>query len=188
MPKKNLRPAVFLDRDGTINVPPEHRHITRWEEFRFVPGALRAIRRLSKAGWILVVASNQSGVGRKAMTRAALSGITRRMLQEIRRSGGRIDAVYYCLHPPASGCSCRKPRLGMLEKAARALKIDLRKSFVVGDTETDVLMGRAAGCRSILVLTGHQTRKTARRLVVPPDKIVPNLEEAARMILRNRLR
>lgn len=178
------RAAVFLDRDGTINVPPRKRYVTRWEEFRFLPGTLEALQRLSRAGWLLVVVSNQSGVERGLLSRPALREITRRMLGAIRRSGGRVQAVYYCTHHPDRGCPCRKPRAGMLRRANRRFSIDLKRSFMVGDSERDVRMAKAAGCRPLLVLTGHHTRGSARRLSAAPERIFRDLGQAARWILR----
>ncbi len=186
MPRKRAktrRSAIFLDRDGTINKPPKHRYITRWEEFEFIPGALRALRRLNARKQLVIIISNQSGVARGILSRTTLEKTTRKMLKSIRQSGGRVHAVYYCTHHPDNSCACRKPHIGMLKKAARRFSIDLKRSFVVGDTEADVLMARSAGCRKVLVLTGRRTRQTARQLLVPPDRIVKDLEQAVRWIL-----
>ena len=182
--KAPLRGVVFLDRDGTINTAPEHRYITEWEQFRFLPGALGAIRKLRDHGMPVIVVSNQSGVGRGLMSKTALARITRSMRAEVRRAGGHMEAIYYCTHHPDDGCRCRKPHPGMLRKAARERRIDLKRSFLVGDTETDVLTARSAGCRPVLVLTGRQTRTTSRHLTAPPDRIVKDLPQAVRWILR----
>lgn len=178
--------AIFLDRDGVINTPPAGRYISGWGQFRFLPDALKTLRRFKKAGDRVIVVSNQSGVGRGIMTKRQLTEITRKMLAAIRTSGGHLDAVYYCTHPPEKGCRCRKPHPGMLKKAARRFPIDLEKSFFIGDSETDILTGRSVGCRTILVLTGRHTQKTAKHLAIPPDRISANLTQAMRWIARER--
>ena len=187
MPKlrrKTKRPAIFLDRDGVINASPEHRYVAHWDQFHFLPGTLEALRRLNQNRQIVIVVSNQSGVGRKVLSRIHLAEITQKMLQAVRSSGGWIRAVYYCTHHPENDCACRKPRVGLLKKAARQFSIDLSRSFMVGDTETDILMAHSAGCRSVLALSGKQTRSSARHLTVAPDQIAENLLEAVRWILR----
>jgi histidinol-phosphate phosphatase family protein len=141
--------AVFLDRDGTLIEDPGY--LSRPEGVRVLPGVPAALRRLRAAGCLLVLVSNQSGIGRgyyaeedyarvHAATEAAL--------------GFRFDGERHCPHHPDSKCSCRKPAPGMLLSAARKLSIDLRRSFVVGDRESDVLAGRAAGCRAVLIGPG----------------------------------
>ncbi|MBI1953050.1 MAG: HAD-IIIA family hydrolase [Candidatus Omnitrophica bacterium] len=179
-----MRAAVFLDRDGVINVRPQGRYVTRAEEFEFLPGVLPALRRLTRSGQQIFVVSNQSGVGRKVMSRRALTGVTRKMLRGIERSGGKIRAVYYCTHAPRLACACRKPRTGLLLKAARRWRLDLARSSVIGDDTVDVAMGRAAGCRTVLVLSGKQTRASAKKLPVRPDKIAADLSAAVRWILQ----
>ena len=180
---RRARGAVFLDRDGVINARPRNRFITRWEEFRFLPGALKALRLLRHHGRKVVIVSNQSAIGRGLLPRKKLREITRRMLESIRKKGGRVHAVYYCTHHPEARCPCRKPRAGMVKEAARRLSIHLTGSFVVGDDAVDVRMGQAAGCRTILVLSGKQTRAKARRLNLAPDRIAKDLSEAVEWIL-----
>ena len=182
-PTHQRQGAFFLDRDGVINATPENRYVTCWAEFRFLPGTLQALRLLNRDGRKVIVLSNQAGVGRGIMPRSQLNLITRRMLAAIRQAGGRVDAVYYCTHTPDNGCACRKPRPGLLRRACRKLRIDPKRSFVVGDNATDVAMGRAAGCRTVLVLSGISTHGEARRMPVKPDRIVRNLPQAARWIL-----
>ncbi len=183
--RKN-RGAVFLDRDGVINASPATRFVTHWSQFRFLPGTVEAIRMLNSNSRKVIVISNQSGVGRGVMTRAQLKQITRKMLRTVRAAGGQIHAVYYCTHHPEVSCLCRKPRTRMLQMAASRFSIDLKKSFMVGDAETDILTGHSAGCRTILVLTGRHSRATAKKLRIAPDRIVKNLPEAARWILRGK--
>ncbi|MBI3616121.1 MAG: HAD family hydrolase [Candidatus Omnitrophica bacterium] len=183
---RTKRGAVFLDRDGVINVCPTRRYITRWKEFRFLPGVLKGLRILALHGRTVIVVSNQAGVGRGYFRRSELELITRRMLERIRRTGGKIRAVYYCTHRFDAGCPCRKPKIQLLKKAAGKFSIDLTRSFVVGDHETDILMGRSAGCRTIHVLSGRQSRKDVRQWAVHPDRIAKDLAEAIRWILKQR--
>ena len=175
--------AVFLDRDGVINIPPvKKRYITRWEEFRFLPGALSALKKLRKGGRKIIVISNQAGVERGIFPRARLQEITRNMRAAIRKRGGKLDAVYYCTHTPERKCGCRKPKPRMLRKAARRFSLDLKRSVFVGDNATDVATGRAAGCRTVLVLSGVTARKDLRRLDHAPDFVARDLPAAVRWI------
>ena len=177
--------AVFLDRDGVINHPPSEsrRYIRSWDEFRFIPKTLAAIRKLRQAKKRVILVSNQAGVGKKIMTRRQLNEITRRMAAAIRKAGGKLDAVYYCTHDPAAGCLCRKPNTGMLKKARRKFGIDLSASFVVGDSPTDILMGQLAGSTTVLVLSGKTHRRVARTMAHPPHHTAKNLHDAVKWIL-----
>lgn len=180
------RAAVFLDRDGTINVEKEYLH--RAEEFEFVPGAPEAIRLLKEAGFLVVVVTNQSGVARGYYDEAAVHRLHRFVDNELARAGASIDAYYLCPHHPRHGigpylteCACRKPLPGMLLAAARDLGIDLARSWIVGDKAADVEAGIAAGCRPLLVRTGYGTSEAGQ---VPSDVTVcDDLLAAARVIL-----
>jgi D-glycero-D-manno-heptose 1,7-bisphosphate phosphatase len=144
------RPAVFLDRDGVINrnflrggvtCPP----LTP-EEFEFLPGVIESAGRLSGAGFVLVVVSNQPDVARGSATR---EGVER--LNDLVRAALPVEDVLCCFHDRGDGCACRKPLPGLLLEAARRWRLDLGRSFMVGDRHTDVLAGQAAGCRTVLV-------------------------------------
>jgi D-glycero-D-manno-heptose 1,7-bisphosphate phosphatase len=150
----DLRPAIFLDRDGVIN---ENRagYVKSWNEVRILPGALDALRSLARLDWPIVVVSNQSVIGRGLTSGEAVKDIHARLREEAAKAGGRIDAFYYCPHRPDEGCDCRKPAPGLLLQAARELGIDLRRSYMVGDAEEDAQAALAAGCGPILVKTGR---------------------------------
>jgi D-glycero-D-manno-heptose 1,7-bisphosphate phosphatase len=152
--KRRLKPAIFLDRDGVIN---ENRpdYVKSWAEVQLLPGALDALRALARLDWPIVVISNQSAIGRGLTTKEAVEDIHRRLAEEVAAAGGRIDAFYYCPHRPGEGCDCRKPAPGLLRRAAQELKIDLRRSYMVGDAVEDVQAAVAAGCKPILVRTGR---------------------------------
>lgn len=151
------RPTVILDRDGVLNrKPPRAQYVRSWAEFEWLPGAKEALQRLKAAGFRTIVVSNQAGVARGAMTEADLLEIHRRMTREVVRSGGGIEAVYYCPHNWEDGCECRKPRPGMLFQAQRDFNLDLSRTPFVGDDERDAQAAEAAGCPSIL-LSGQKT-------------------------------
>ena len=144
--------AVFVDRDDTIakDVP----YCSRPEDLHLLPGVGHSIRRLNDAGFLVVLVTNQSGVGRGYFDVASLDAIHEKLKADLNVDGAHLDAIYYCPHRPEEGCSCRKPATGMLERAVRDLNIDLRSSFVIGDGDHDVTMGRVAGCRTFKVKGG----------------------------------
>ncbi|QXE92247.1 D-glycero-beta-D-manno-heptose 1,7-bisphosphate 7-phosphatase [Geomonas subterranea] len=159
--------AVFLDRDGTIN--EEVQYLSRVEDFRLIPGVPYALQRLKDAGFLLVVVTNQSGVGRGLYDETALQAVHDRMHEELGVFGITIDACYFCPHHPEHAvghyrveCSCRKPSPGMLEQAAVDLDIDLSRSYMIGDKLGDIEAGLNAGCTSLMVLTGYGAVESAR--------------------------
>ncbi len=155
--------AVFLDRDGVINRDrPDY--VKSWEDFEFLPGVLDAFRVLASGPHQVVVVSNQSCIGRGLVSRETVDEIHARMTEAIRRSGGRIDTVYYCPHRPDEDCPCRKPRPGLILSAARELDIDLTASWLIGDDLRDLEAAKAAGVRPVLVRTGHGRDLTETRL------------------------
>jgi D-glycero-D-manno-heptose 1,7-bisphosphate phosphatase len=146
--------AIFLDRDGVINENSAE-HVKTWEEFRFIPGALNSIRRLTETSLPIFVVTNQAAVNRGLMTVETLNTIHQRMIEAVETAGGHITQVYFCPHDSHENCTCRKPHPGMLQQAAREHSIDLTQSFFVGDAWTDVAAGVAVGARSILIMTGR---------------------------------
>jgi D-glycero-D-manno-heptose 1,7-bisphosphate phosphatase len=147
--RNGLRPAVFLDRDGTliedVGYPRDP------EAVRLLEGAPEALAALRRAGFALVVVSNQSGIGRGLVTREEAQAVHDRFVQELRAHGVELDDVRYCPHSPDDACACRKPAAGLLLDSARELDLDLTRSFMVGDKPDDVEAGRAAGCRTVLL-------------------------------------
>ena len=155
-----LRPAAFLDRDGTI--VEEVNYLTRAEDMRLESGALAALRRLREAGYLLIVVTNQSAVARGMIAEAELAALHERLEGMLAEEGVRLDAIYYCPHHPESdrpeyarSCECRKPEPGMLLRAAAELGVDLPRSVMFGDSERDVEAGRRAGCRTALLHHGR---------------------------------
>ncbi len=145
---------VILGRDGVLNQYREG-HVTAPEEWVPVPGALEAVSRLDHAGWHVVVATNQAGIGRGMIDMAAVNAVHTRMNQLLLAQGGRLDAVFFCPHRPEDDCECRKPRPGMLLDIGRRYGTDLSHVPVVGDTLRDMQAARAAGCEPHLVLSGR---------------------------------
>ena len=145
-------PAVVLDRDGVLNAKaPRAHYVTHWSEFRWLPGALEALRLLTDGGYRVVIVSNQAGVARGAMTADDLHALHARMLQEIDAAGGCVEAIYVCPHDWDEGCSCRKPKPGMLFQAQRELHLDLSRTPFIGDDERDGIAAAAAGMPFMLV-------------------------------------
>ena len=149
-----MQPAIFLDRDGVINRNRTD-HVKSWAEFEFLPGVLDALRQLTRLEWPVVVVSNQAIVGRGLVSRQTIDEIGEQMTSVVWSRGGRIDKVYYCPHRPEEHCECRKPRPGLLVRAASEMGLDLPHSFFVGDAESDVLAAQIVGCRPVLVKTGR---------------------------------
>jgi D-glycero-D-manno-heptose 1,7-bisphosphate phosphatase len=180
------RRAVFLDRDGVINENLDGTYVHHWGEFRFIPGAVDADVALHRAGYAVVVVTNQGGIGRGRMTESALQEIHAEMAAAIAAAGGRLDAILYCPHHPDAGCDCRKPQPGMLRQAAAELGLDLAQSVFVGDNVTDLQAGLAAGCAPMLVLTGAGLRARALAAADPQLAHIPvvaDLPAAAAAIL-----
>lgn len=182
-----MRRAVFLDRDGTLNV--EKDYLYRVEDFEFVPGAPEAVRQLNRAGLLVVVVTNQSGVARGYYTEEDVHILHGHIAQELERSGARVDAWLYCPHHPSGRgsyglpCTCRKPLPGMLLEAARRMDIDLEASIMIGDKRADVEAARAAGCRPILVRSGYGAVEEAE---LPPGVAVfDDLAAAVGFLLGN---
>ena len=146
------RRAVFLDRDGTLNVrAAEHEYITSPDDFAWIPGALEGVATLARSGYLLTVVSNQRGVGRGLVSREVLAEIEQRMQRDLAAEGCAIESFRYCFHSDEDDCDCRKPRPGMLLALAEELDLDLGASWIIGDTAADVAAGRAAGCLTALV-------------------------------------
>lgn len=152
--------AIFLDRDGVINVNRAD-HVKTWDEFVFLPGALDALRQIAASEFRVLVATNQAAIARGLTTEESVREIHARMLAEVARAGGRVDAVYYCPHLPEENCNCRKPRVGMYLRGAREWNVDLARSYVIGDALADVAAAQAIGAQPILVLTGRGRAQNA---------------------------
>ncbi len=154
------RPAVFIDRDGTIS--EEVGYINHPSRFRLFPYAASAIKLLNERGWLAVIVTNQAGVARGYFSETMIQTVHDNLQQSLRDEGARVDAIYYCAHHPAVGdppyrqdCDCRKPKPGLVNRAARDLDIALEQSWMVGDRYSDIELARNAGVHAALVLSGY---------------------------------
>jgi D-glycero-D-manno-heptose 1,7-bisphosphate phosphatase len=184
-----MKQAVFLDRDGVIN--EEVNYLSQPEQLRLIPGAAEAIARLNRADLLVIVVTNQAGVARGYYSEAQIEVLHAALSQQLARASAHIDRYYYCPHHPTEGrppyrieCDCRKPRTGMLRQAASDLNLDLSRSYMIGDTASDLIAGTRAGCRSILVQTGYGL-KTQHDWTesFQPNYIARDLNEASKWIL-----
>jgi len=183
------RPAVFLDRDGTII--EDVGYLDTLDRVTFFPWTVDTIRALNRAGLAVVVVTNQSGIARGLFTEAFVEETHRYLTARLEMGGARVDAYYYCPHHPDSTaaeyrrhCDCRKPAPGLIDRATNDLGLDPARSFVVGDRWLDVQLGRAVGARTILVRTGiGAVEETRPPSGVTADTIVDNLAAAASWIL-----
>ncbi|MBM3293129.1 MAG: HAD family hydrolase [Candidatus Aminicenantes bacterium] len=179
------RPAVLLDRDGTIN--EDVGYPGRWSQIRIYPWSIPAVGRLNEAGFAVVIATNQSGVGRGIFTEDDLRRIHDRMTEAFFAGGARIDAIYYCPHYRLStdpryrrDCLCRKPGSAMGRQAAADLDLDLARSFMIGDKVEDVEFGRGLGATPVLVMTGYgaASRRRLEAAGPRPAAVAAHLGEA----------
>lgn len=186
-----LKPAVFMDRDGTIS--EEVGYVNHVSRYRVFPYAAEAVRALNEAGWLAVLVTNQAGVARGYFAEELIGRVHGVLEEELKKGGARLDAIYYCPHHPSVGeppyrfdCDCRKPRPGLIRRAAEDLGIDLARSWMVGDRYSDTELARNAGVRAAFVLSGygrgeheHQSLAWKHR----PDLVAENLLEAVRAII-----
>ncbi|WP_392567117.1 D-glycero-beta-D-manno-heptose 1,7-bisphosphate 7-phosphatase [Utexia brackfieldae] len=151
-----MKPAIFLDRDGTINI--DYNYVHTIDKFHFIEGVIEACAKLKEMGFLLVITTNQSGIARGIFSEAQFEQLTEWMDWSLADRGVELDGIYYCPHAPEGGdCDCRKPGPGMLLTAAKDLNIDLANSYMVGDRISDLLAGKAAGVkRTVLVRTGDE--------------------------------
>ncbi len=167
--------AVFFDRDGTIN--EESGYLSNPDDLSLIKGAAEAVKRLNSIGIKVIVISNQSGVGRGFFSEEDLARVNKRLTDLLLSRGARIDAIYYCPHHPEDNCECRKPKPGLLKKAALEHSIDLIRSYVVGDKKTDVELAGNAGSKGILVKTGFGSDQL-KTMTSPPAFVAEDILDA----------
>lgn len=180
-----MKSGVFIDRDGVININQSD-YVKMWDEFVFERGALSSLQRLAKSHFSIVIVSNQSVIGRGLVDMKTVDEIHERMLEEITRNGGRVEAVYYCPHTPSDNCNCRKPKPGLLLRAAQELQIDLSQSFLIGDAVSDIEVALAVGCIPLFVKTGLGREQESRLIESEYSqvRIFDDLRDAVDFILR----
>jgi D-glycero-D-manno-heptose 1,7-bisphosphate phosphatase len=185
--------AIFIDRDGTLN--EDVGYITEISQFRLFDFAAESIKLINDAGWYAVIITNQAGIARGDYTEEFLVQIHAQMETSLLRRGARLDAIYYCPHHPDFGvppyrqdCNCRKPKPGLIEKAAKDHSLDLRECYVIGDRSRDVETGYAVGARSVMVMTGYGREEYSNQHATwtrQPDYVCENVLDAVRWILDN---
>jgi D-glycero-D-manno-heptose 1,7-bisphosphate phosphatase len=181
--------AIFIDRDGTLN--EEVGYIRELQQFRLYDFAAEAVRLINTAGWRAIVITNQSGIARGLLTERFLAEVHGQMNMELEKAGARVDAIYHCPHHPNLGvppfrldCDCRKPKPGLLRRAAADFQLDLSASVVIGDRFRDVETAQAVGAKGVLVLTGYGQKELETQSAVQPDHVAENLLEAVQWIIQ----
>lgn len=177
--------ALFIDRDGTLS--EEVGYINHPERFRLFSYAAEAIKRLNENGWLAIVTTNQAGVARGYFSEEMIQTVHKRLEDELAMGGARLDAVYYCAHHPSVGeppyrvdCDCRKPKPGLITKAAKDFQVDLGNSWMVGDRYSDIQLARNAGVKSAFVLSGYgrgEWEHQRETWTEQPDMVAENLLE-----------
>jgi len=184
--KNSKRPAAFIDRDGTLI--RERNYLSKIKDIKLIGGVVKALKLLRAAGFRIVMITNQSGIGRGYFTEKKLKSIHLALKKMLKKKGAALDAIYYCPHLPDHGCECRKPRTGLVKKAAKKLNIDLSASYSIGDHTGDFLLGQNMGGKGIFVLTGHGKREFKKIKAsggkLKPDFVAKNLPAASKWILR----
>jgi D-glycero-D-manno-heptose 1,7-bisphosphate phosphatase len=174
-----LRPTILLDRDGTLTV--ERHYLSDPDQLALLPGTVAALRQLRQQGFLLVVVTNQSGIGRGYFSRAAVDRVHQRLRRLLADGDVTLDGIYLCPYAPDQPCDCRKPLPGLVHQAAAELGFDPRHSIVIGDKDADTRLGHAVGGRSLLVRTGWG-RDTERAGSHGADAVVDDLPAAAAWI------
>jgi D-glycero-D-manno-heptose 1,7-bisphosphate phosphatase len=191
--QQEMKRAVFIDRDGTIS--EEVGYINHASRFRLFPFAADAVRQLNESGWLAIIVTNQAGVARGYFDEKMVQEIHLAMTRDLESAGARLDAVYYCVHHPSVGeppyrldCDCRKPRPGLISRAAQDFNIDLAQSWMIGDRYSDVELARNAKVNSAFVMSGYgrgEWEHQRSKWNLQPDLVAENLLEAVQQILRS---
>lgn len=178
-----MKKAIFLDRDGTINRDSKN-YIKSLEEFEIFPFTANGLKILQEIGYELVVITNQSGVNRGFFSEKELDEIHQKLIYEMEKDGINILDIYYCPHLPDENCQCRKPKLKNLHKAVDDYNLDVENSWFVGDSEKDIITGKNARCKTMLVMSGIReiTKEKIKLWEIKPDFVADNLLEAALQI------
>lgn len=176
---------IFIDRDGVINrYPGDFKYVSAVSDFQFLGGSKKALVKLYKAGYKIFVISNQAGVTKGLYSKETLDRITNFLYDEVESAGGHIEKALYCIHTDEQNCDCRKPKIGLIKKALSYIDIDLSKTFFIGDSIRDIKTGKAAGCKTILVLSGKETHENKAGWEEQPDFVTENLLSATKIVLK----
>jgi D-glycero-D-manno-heptose 1,7-bisphosphate phosphatase len=187
-PRERVVIVAFLDRDGVINRFPGHgNYVTGWQAFRFLPGSIEAIRQLNQHGFKVFVISNQQGVAKGLYTHADLDEIDTNMRQNLAKHDARVDGIFYCTHLADDDCDCRKPKTGLLDRAAATLGATIEESVFIGDSMGDMLAAKAFGARPVLVLSGKEEEANRERWRIQPELVFEDLRQAVVHLCSERL-
>jgi UDP-N-acetylmuramoyl-tripeptide--D-alanyl-D-alanine ligase len=173
-----MHKAVFLDRDGTINVDRDY--VYDIKDLEFLPNAVRGLKRLQELGYILIIITNQSGIGRGYYSEENYKILMKEFYRRMREEGIEFAADYYCMHAPEEKCDCRKPNTLLIETAIKEHNIDIKKSYFIGDKTADILAGKRSGVKTILVLTGKAGKDGEYK--ASPDIVCPDLYAASQRV------
>ncbi len=173
-------PTAIFDRDGTLIVEKNYLHNP--DEVEIAEGVVEGLSLLQKSGFRILVATNQAGIGRGYYTEQDMHAVNKRMEEMLALHGIKIDNVYFCPHAPTDNCLCRKPAQGMMEQMRLKYAIDMKKSYMIGDKESDILFGKNAGMKSILVRTGYGSN-TEKKMNTKADFIANTVLDTAQWIL-----
>ncbi|TXT65287.1 MAG: D-glycero-beta-D-manno-heptose-1,7-bisphosphate 7-phosphatase [Promethearchaeota archaeon] len=178
----NMPSAIFLDRDGVIN--KEVNYLSDPNEFKLLDGTIEALRIFQKKGYLLIVITNQSGLARGYFSVETLNKIHDKMRRLLKEKGIRLDDIIYCPHHPdfTGECECRKPKPGMILEAQESFNINIGSSYMVGDKLSDIEAGQLAGCKTVLLLTGHGLRERKKINQIKPDFIFNSLLDFAKSL------
>ena len=178
-----MRKAIFLDRDGTLNHDSKA-YVKSVDELKIFEETPTALKLFSRTGYLIIIITNQSGVGRNYFSEQELLKMHQKLIQTVKEEGGQIDAIYYCPHHPDDNCNCRKPGIANISKAMKRFDIDLESSYFIGDSPKDIETGYRAGCKTVLVKTGLKdySPHAVRQWKYEPDFIFDNILQAAQSI------
>ncbi|MDR2771917.1 MAG: HAD family hydrolase [Elusimicrobiota bacterium] len=177
--------AVFLDRDGTIIY--DRNYLSSPTQVKLYAYSAECVKTLQKAGFKVIIITNQSGIGRGKFTLKKLNEIHSRFFELLKEQGAKLDGLYFCPHIDEDNCPCRKPKLGMVLEAAKDKNLDLKSSYVVGDSIRDYIVGQKMGGKGILTLTGHgkKQEKSVKNQTIKPFAVCANLKSAVKIILND---
>jgi len=172
--------AIFLDRDGNVNVEPEDEVVDSLEEIRLLPNTISALKLIKTTDFVLFFITNQIGISQGKLTVKKFHQINNLILKQLKDENIQIEKTYFCPHTHEDNCNCRKPKTGMIDKAVKEHNIDLPSSYVIGDRDSDILLGKEVGCKTIFVKTGFDTMPKTK-----PDYVAEDLLDAVKYILKN---
>jgi D-glycero-D-manno-heptose 1,7-bisphosphate phosphatase len=178
-----MNKAIFLDRDGVINI--DHEYVHKIENFKFIPKTFEALKKVQDSKeYKLIIVTNQSGIGRGYYTLEDYKKVEKHMLDCFKKEGIKIEKIYFCPHNYDANCECRKPKTYFLKKAKKEFDLDLDKSYMIGDKTTDIKFGNDGGCKSILVLTGEKGEDSYFK--AKPNIVAKDLNNAIDIILEDK--